>query len=215
MRRTYKMTSSLLKQVRKFDNGLDTYKERSEFISNIYENVDCIGESAMENSEIARTIEEQATYLLNGKDVESGRKQEYSYYRNESDYRSNYSVGGNTISTDFGEREDLHETYDPNENLNIIIDNVNSLFYLDKMSIEEKKRLIKIGLKEKDNELNDLSYLMMELYEYILDTLDDDVDRKVVEFCSKGLTELEIASMIGVSRRSVNKRINRICEKKI
>lgn len=209
------MTSNLLKQIRKFDNGLDTYIERTEFIEELYADVDLVGSTAMCNSEMARTLEEQATYLLNSKDVESGRKQEYAYYRNESDYRSNYSVGINTVSTDFEQREDLHEVYFSESESNITIDNVNELFYLDNMTVEEKKRLIKIGLREKDNDKNSLSDTMQDLYEYILDILDDDIDKRVLTLCSNGLTELEIADHIGVSRRSINKRINRICEKKI
>ena len=89
------------------------------------------------------------------------------------------------------------------------------LFNFNEMTPDQKKRLIKKGLKEKDNEYFAIREDLRSAYEYIMDMLTDEKDLDIVDMLISGMTEAEIADEMGVKRQGINKRIKNIVEKKI
>ena len=203
-----------LKEVRKFNNDIKTFEERKDFIETLYQDKEVL-EEAMHNDKIAKTIEEQATYLLNSSDVSSGRKIEESYYRDEVDYRSNYPIGNKTISTDIEQREDIHQTTNHIDEMFNEDSRFDDMFCLLNMTTEEKKKLIKVGLKEKDNKDSTLQEVMQRLYDEIMSKLTDEIDKKIVELIHFDISMDSISDELNINKRNVYKRFERICEKKI
>lgn len=215
---------NLLKNIKKFDSSFKTAEERLDYINNLIENNNnellkylttymLEEDSRIEQKPVNIAIEQLGTYLIRARDNESCRSGEYSFYETEADYRG-YKIGMNSFATDIEERNDLEydEFHKNSDGLNI---NVYEIFNFGNMSVEEKKRLIKHGLREKDNDFSRLQDIMQDCYDYILDTLEDERDKIIIELTVKGNTENEIAETIGIARQNVNKRMKRICENKI
>lgn len=206
------MSKKCFEEINNFDNVLKTYQERKDFVEKthktIIDNDTSIMVAAMNNTNVAKALENQATYLLNSCDVESGRKQEYAYYRDDKDYKSNYAIGENTIYTD--NLEDFERYLASRNNVEIPV-NADRLD-IEKMTPEHKKRFLKYGV----NNLDGLSDVFKSKIKVLIDNIEkeakDDTDRTIIYGLINGKTELTIARELGISRRSVNKRLNKLCK---
>lgn len=173
------------------------------------------GNRRFEERSLNLTIEEMGTLLLRSSDAESCRKGEYSFYETESDYRRLYGIGKNSISTNIEEREDI--VYD-RSTLEDSTERVATLalFNFENMSDKEKKNLLMVGLKEKNNnEYENLMDYLSSSYDYVIDLLDDEKDREIVECIAKGMSQKEISNEVGIAQQNVSKRIKRIYSRKI
>ena len=213
-------------KIKKFDGNLKTLDERISFVENLVaSNIDEINEyieSGMlkkdiriEQQPLNITIEQLGNYIIRSNDTPSSRDGEYSFFETEGDYRKT-AIGKNSVSSD----ESSNEWFENDVIEEVLYDEYNEynrykLFNFDNMTTEDKKRLIKFGLIEKDNEHCGLKDDLKSSYEYIMDMLTDDKDRFVVEMLMIGMTESDIAKELGVVQSSVNRRIDRICCKKI
>lgn len=216
----------LYEKLNRFDNTIKSLEDRNRFIENlIEENKELIGQyistsmldgdKRTEERPINITIEHLATYLLRSDGVESSRKGDYTFYENEKRYRQ-YAIGKACIATDTSNRDDLaKEHYDRYKHDSCLSFSPYELFDFGKMTSDEKKRLIKHGLKEKDNEYSELKEIMSSAYEYIMDMLTDEKDRLIVDMLIEGRKESEIAKCIGIAQPNINKRVKRICVNKI
>jgi len=214
-----------LKKIRKFDNSLKTIDERREYVEKLLgNNVEMIDEhnhGAMlesdrlsENMPLNITIEEFGTYLLKSGDAESCRSGEYTFYETERDYRSRYKIGKASIATDMSSNDEFIDYAGESVENNVEYDKY-KLFNFSEMTIEQKKNLIRVGLKEKDNPNCAIKDDLQSAYEYIIDLLSDVKDKMIVEMLISGRAEPDIAASLCMTQQAVNKRLNRICEKKI
>ena len=172
------------------------------------------GNKRFEERPVNITIEALGTYLIRASDVESSRSGEYSFFETEKDYRK-VKIGKDTISTDVSSDDgfaNYHCTSDVDYGSGY---DKHTLFNFDLMSVDDKKRLIKTGLKYMDDVNISFSEDLRSAYEYIMSMLDDEKDKLIVLMLIKGNTEKEIADYIGMARQNVNKRIDKICKKKI
>lgn len=226
MKRTMKkMTNSTIKDIKKFNNKLESYEERRSHVESVFaaapgvtqyiENTMIGNPSPLEQQAIPRTIEEHGTYLLNSKDVTSGREQEYSYYRDERDFRSNYAAGNRTVSTDIEEREDLHEQVDFLATSIIPIEYLNRLFDFDSMTSSEWMKMLKFGLKDKDNPESMLKEFMSYMYELIQESIEDPEDLLIVDLLIAGKSQEQIGVELDKSRATIGYRINNVIRKKV
>lgn len=196
-----------------FDNVLKTYDERKSHVENTCESLESMNVSlmveAMNNNSVSDIIEKQATYLLNSLDVESGRKQEYGYYRDDTDYKSNYAIGGNTLLTD---NLDDFERYMANKSIGKF-ETTSDLLDIKVMTPDNKKRFLKYGIGDMDLKSfsNQFQSKIKILIDNIIDSTKDDIDKEIVINLINGESELSISEKLGISRRSVNKRLNKIC----
>ena len=213
-------------RIRKFNNELKTIEERMEHVTNLLEveNYDMIDEYAhtsmlegnkrFEERPTNITIEQLGTYLIRASDVESSRSGEYSFFETEKDYRK-VKIGKDSISTDVSSDEGFANYHSTSDIVHESEYDKHVLFNFDLMSVDDKKRLIKTGLKYMDDVNISFSEDLRSAYEYIMSMLDDGKDRVIVSMLIKGQTEQEIADYIGMARQNVNKRIDKICKKKI
>lgn len=203
----------------KFDYSLRSYDERNDYINKLLEsNIEEFSNPEMlQDDKTMRDketiLERCGTYLLESKGLLSERSLEESFYITESQYRKR-AIGKNSISTDIEQREDLHQHYDEHNELHTKLNNqyIYRLFNLNKMDFASKKRLLKFGLKQKDNPENELSKTMEDIYEMVVETIQNQKDRDTLDLFISGLTEQEIAIKQNVSQQAINKRICKIIE---
>lgn len=214
----------LLKNIKKFDTSFETTEERVGYLNdlikeNSFELFEYLSNYMLEEDDrfeqkpVNIALEQLGTYLIRAKDNESCRSVEYSFYETEADYRG-YKIGMNSFATDIEERNDL-EHNEFNKDSGCFGIDIYEIFNFGNMSPEEKKKLIKHGLREKNNDFSRLQDIMQDCYDYIIDTLEDERDKIIVKLTVEGLTENEIAKTIGIAQPNVNKRFRRICENKI
>ena len=216
-----------LVELGRLDNNLKTIDERLNFVENIVDenyrldmqirHTVMNGNRRAEEKPLNITIERMGTYLLRSSDIESCRKGDYSFFEAERDYRK-MKVGKASISTDFASEEEFRDYSinddDDDNDIDFKYDKYR-LFNFNEMTPDQKKRLIKKGLKEKDNEYCTIREDLRSAYEYIMDMLTDEKDLDIVDMLISGMTEAEIADEMGVKRQGINKRIKNIVEKKI
>lgn len=172
------------------------------------------GNKRFEERPINITIEALGTYLIRASDTESSRSGEYSFFETEKDYRK-VKIGRDSISTDVSSDEgfaNYHCTSDINYGSGY---DKHTLFNFDLMSVDDKKRLIKTGLKYMDDVNIAFSEDLRSAYEYIMSMLEDERDKLIVDMLIDGMTESEIAKKLGIVQSSVNRRIDRMCDKKM
>ena len=202
-----------LKKIRKFDNSLKTIDERREYVEKLLgDNVEMIDEhnhGAMlesdrlsENMPLNITIEEFGTYLLKSGDAESCRSGEYTFYETERDYRSRYKIGKASIATDMSSNDEF---------IDYAGESVDSCLYINVSTMDstQVKRLIRMGLSEKDVDGSGLQDVMSEIYEISRKRIDEK-DLPVFEMMVDGMSDGEISDALGIPRRSVNYMVNRI-----
>lgn len=219
------MANSTIKDIKNFNNKLKNYEERRSHVEFVFaanpgitqyiENMMIRNPTQLEQQAIPKAIEEHGTYLLNSKDVTSGREQEYSYYRDERDFRSNYAAGRKTISTDIEEREDLHDKVEFLSTSIIPIEYLNRLFDFDSMSSSEWMKMLKFGLKEKDNPESMLREFMSYMYELIQESVEDPEDLLIVDLLIAGKSQEQIGVELDKSRATIGYRINNVIRKKV
>lgn len=204
------MSKDIKEKLKVIDSSISSYDERSGHIDKILGELE--GENvlslASSNDKIAQMLESQATFLLNSSDIDSGRKVEYGYYRDERDYRSNYSIGKNTVATEEVKIASL------SEKANVDFPKVN-IEHIDfrKVDISKRRNFLIDELCEINNPVNSLSSIIKVIHDNLINEINNKDDAKIVESLSSGLTVDEIASDFNISRRSVVRRIEKLCEK--
>lgn len=202
-----------------FDKNIKTFKERSE---NVQRNLEFSlvedeirknlsrGE-VTEDTQIGKYLDSVANYLLASDDVPSGRKAKDSHYRNEKDYRNNYSIGRNTIadtekvvdfSDDLVEREQfidrkgyIKRLFDPkNLTIDVLRDFIVNWGNYTQVETEELREAIK--------------WLQMEIRECVTED-----EWKLIKKFEKFHTMTEVALNMGISQPAVSKKIKKICQK--
>lgn len=165
------------------------------------------------DSNYAEYLEQIGTYIINSSDVDSCRNGDYSFYENERRYRQ-YAIGKATFSIDVSDSGNtLSEVYMEDkyfeEDEQIKID----LSIYDNKQI---KRLIRMGISEKDVSSSKLRVYMSKLYNSVLKKIDEDcID--ILELMIDNKNDREISEALQIPRRTVNYRGNKIvdCIKKI
>lgn len=210
-------------KIKKFDSNLKTLAERISFVDNIVDsNIDEINEyietgmlkkdRRIEKQPLNITIEQLGNYIIRSSDAPSSRDGEYSFFETEGDYRKT-AIGKKSIASEEVSSEGF-TNYISEDFLQVGYDR-NKLFNFDTMTPESKKKLIKLGLIEKDNEHCGIKDDLQSAYEYIMDMLKNEKDREVVEMLISGMTEVDIANAMGIKKQSVNERLKIIVTKKI
>lgn len=170
-------------------------------------------ERQFSQQKIPRSLDYMATYMLGSLDIESSRNLEYSFYMTEDDYGKR-SIAKNIVSMDLEENEHIHanDTVLGGEPYEIRRNRLIGLLKLDKMNYEQKRKLISMGLIEKDNPNSDLYKTMSDLYEIIINSVKKNSDKEIVDMLISGMIEEDIAQNIGCSRQNINKKIKRIVD---
>jgi len=204
-----------INKLKSFRNDKKSYEDRKSHVNSIFAQVDVndMVRSSLCNeymmSNLEKSLEDLGTYLLASDDVESERKIRLGFYRDEKRYRQ-YAIGKNTLSTDFNTRdnikshimideEDLKESY------------IFRLFDPEKLTIKEKRNILKIGISEINNINN--KYIIEEIdnfLSYYVDKIKSGKELLVFNYAIKGLTDDEISMKISVPRRTVGDILNRI-----
>lgn len=208
-------------RIRKFSNELKTIEERVQHVTNLLEveNYDMIdtysrtsmleGNKRFEERPINITIEALGTYLIRANDTESSRSGEYSFFETEKDYRK-VKIGKDTISTDTSLSDEIggmgiaSDTYFAKEERKDLTLDVSEL---DSTQI---KRLIRMGLSEKDNKTSKLQRTMAVIYNDIDKVVVGDLDKDILNLMVSGLSDEEISVELSIPRRTVNYRVNKI-----
>lgn len=216
---SFELMMMVKKDTRKFefDYGLSSYKDRVEFVKL---NQDIINKSK-------KLINQSAIYILRSGDVESERKIDYSFYRDDSKF---YAKGRgkwkpedervsdmlkNTIKSNrYSTEEELYDMFtstdiDINESLNDSY--VNRIFSYRNMEPPEIKRCIKEGIPVMEKILDEnLKTHILGVYDFVIFGCKNDLDFKLIELYAKGISDKDIADNIGVSRQSIEKRFKKI-----
>ena len=173
------------------DTSLKTIGERTEFIDSLINGRDfdrldmqirhtvVHGDRRAEEKPLNITIERMGTYLLSATNIESCRRGEHSFFKEERDYRK-LKVGRDSISTDFASEEEFRNYSTNDYDCGFEYDKYR-LFNFEEMTPEQKKKLIKKGLKEKDNQHFAIREDLRSAYDYIMDMLTDEKDLDIVD----------------------------------
>lgn len=162
---------------------------------------------------VPRALDMMGKYLLKSHDILSCRKlPEYTFYEDESEYAKR-KIGEDTVVLDQQEAASAFENGEPlstnhgfEERLNFLV----GLLDISSMNHEEKRKLLSLGISQKDNSGSEIQHQMKEIYDDIISNLKKEDDKKIVDLIVEGKTETEIASIIGGSQPNVNKKIKRI-----
>lgn len=206
-----------------FDKNKEFFNERSKHIDYILENDNnlrkqitkqvCVGER-IEDSKLGEYLDNIANYLLESKDVESGRKIKNDYYRSEKDYHSNFAIGKHTVPVD---SQTISSFSDSSEHIDYSIngDYLRKLFSPEKLSEDDIRRFIVAGYnytKVKNKELggavkwlNDEIWLVASKGEKEIIKLFDG-NRKIKEVAEiKGITSQAISYYLkNISQKVIN-----------
>lgn len=167
---------------------------------------------SFESNKHFQELEKMATQLLRSKDVDSCRSLDYSFYESEKDYRSRYSIGKNSYSTDFQERRN-ELFFEALSNFDIESD-FNEVVNLCNISRNDLIGLIKNGVRQRNNDdfspviqqrLNELYLLMVE----IIKSESKDLI-PIFNLMSEGMNGSEIAQELGIHKSTASKKMSRV-----
>ena len=208
-----------LKKLKSFDNTKKKYEDRKKHVEDVLDSVEldeilaqavCGDDYTL--GKIEKSLEDLGTYLLKSSDIESERKIKNSFYRDETRYRE-YAIGKNTASVDFENREDLHVIHDY-EDVELSEDYIFSLFDPEKITEKEKRNVLKIGVKELPNIKN--KYLIDEienLFDEQIDKTQSGRDLLIINYATKGLTDMEISKKISLPKSTTTYVLSKILKK--
>lgn len=156
-------------------------------------------------------IDNVANYLLESSDIESGRKIEDTFYRNEKQYRSSYAMGKNTIASNELVEYQLNEDT-LTDNLSDEKGYIMRLFNVDNLDKTTIKRLI-MNIGKKSEIHNETLLSALSWFEDELKLILNDKELEFINLFKNGDSIATIATEIGRTRQTVNKKLNNICEK--
>lgn len=168
-----------------------------------------------ETQKVPRALDYMGSYLLKSHDVTSPRQLDgYSFYVDEREY-NNHSSMKDTILMDSDESVDLFS--DKDEYINIQTEEFSSRIWglvnmlkLEEMNYQEKKKLLYRGIAEKDNPTSGLQEVMQSLYDSIVNNLQKESDKEIIDLVIAGKTEEEISLIQNCSQPNISKKIKRI-----
>lgn len=152
---------------------------------------------------------------MESQDIDSGRKIEDTFYRNEKHYKTSYSIGKNTaVNTDLVEWKMNEHTLMDSE----LDDYSSSSGYMSRLfnpnnldRITIRKIIMNMGEfdKVKDKEL-------ISALEWFEDVLNDSLNEKELEFISlfKECNKVsDVSDKLNVSAQAVSNKLTRLCDK--
>lgn len=212
--------ATLTKRV--FNKEIENIEGRKIYVADILGQIDNIDEmvarelekgSNLENTKIGGYLDRVANYLLESKDIESGRKINDTFYLSEKDYRSHYSMGRNCYPSsedvlDFYEKGAAEEQMQNNLNREY----VDRLFNFSNLTESDMRRFITSGCNYPD----DISEHLRQSIEWLYDELfriASKGEKEIMALFQEGKNIKEIALIKGVTERSVRKSLKNICRK--
>ena len=200
-----------------FDYDLSTYRDRVEFVT--------LNQERIRKSK--KLINQSTIYILRADDVESERRIDYSFYRDDSKF---YAKGKgkwksenekaldmlkNTIKSNrYATEEELYDIFtrteiEDEEGLNDLY--VNGIFSYRNMDTPKVKKCIKKGIPMLDSIMDEnLKTHIIGVYDFVVFGCKNDLDFKLIELYSKGISDKDVADNMGVSRQSVENRFKKI-----
>ena len=217
------MEEANLREITKIDGRFDNLKDRINQIEDILDrNPDVLNEykiaSIKNTGESCRygiEIEQMGTYLIGAKDIDSCREIEDSFYETERRYRQ-YAIGKNTFSIDFEDSTGTlsgiryFDDYDLGEDVSSEHSTSIDTSKMDRLQIG---KLIRMGIKEKDVSTSGLRDVMMDIYRYVLESINNEKYADIFNLMIKGMNDREISEETGVPRSTVNYRVGKIIDK--
>lgn len=195
-----------------------TFSERLDFIENNLNEHEwhnrlaktVIDDNHSKGNSVSSFLDDVATYLLESKDIKSGRKVDNSYYRNDKDYYNNYSIGRNTTPLDTSIVEGLVDNQEVNDS--DYRDYLRTLFDYADLNEETIKNLIfnwNADISECSNDFIDAwEWIHLELSEYLTES-----ELELLEKFDGKRSISEVARICGVSQPYVSKKIKQVCTK--
>lgn len=160
-------------------------------------------------------LDDVANYLLESKDIDSGRKIKDTFYRNEKHYKSSYAMGKNTaVDTDLTEWKMNEQTIEDSvlDDYSSVNGYLNRLFNTDNLDrMEIRKLIMNIGKLEKVT-----SKELLSAFEWFKDVLKDSLSEKDLDFVSlfKKYDKIaDISKELNVSSQAVSNKLTRVCDK--
>lgn len=207
----------------KFDNDLKSYADKAKYIEDTFDvnklnkvvtNKVKGGENISDTS-FGNFLDDVANYLLESKDIDSGRKIEDTFYRNEKHYKSSYAMGKNTaVDTDLTEWKMNEQTIEDSvlDDYSSVNGYLNRLFNTDNLDrMEIRKLIMNISKLEKVT-----SKELLSAFEWFEDVLKDSLSEKDLDFVSlfKKYDKIaDISKELNVSSQAVSNKLTRVCDK--
>ena len=164
---------------------------------------------------IPRALEMMGKYLLKSQDILSCRElDEYSFYEDESEYAKR-KISKDTAVIDQHEAASAFENGEPlatNHGFEERLDYLVGLLDISAMTQDEKRKLLSVGISQKDNKGSEIQSQMSKIYDDIIENLKKKDDKDIIDLLISGKTEEQIASILGGTRQNINKKIKRIIE---
>lgn len=213
------MTGIYKKEV--FNKKLTTVDERREHIETLLGDEDGVGAivkkeskkgNQFENTGTGSYLESVANYLLESKDVDSGRKVENSFYRSEKDYRSNYSMGRSSYPSDSDVLDFFENASNKSTDIRLEKEYIDRLFDPEKLSEDDIRRFIIKGCNYPSDINKQLKQAADGLYDYLSANCSKG-EKEILAYFRKGEDLKEVAKIKGVTNRAVQQSIKNICKK--
>lgn len=159
---------------------------------------------------VSSYLDDVATYLLESRDIKSGRKIDNSYYRNDKDYYNNYSIGKNTIPLDTHIVEEIiGQGTQQNNDSRRLLKNLLTYMTLDEDVIKNFVLHWNMDISDCSEEFtNTWEWIHLELGEYLT-----DVELELLQHFDGTRSMSEIARECNVSQPYISKQIKKICSK--
>ncbi|KRL07913.1 hypothetical protein [Liquorilactobacillus hordei] len=202
-----------------FDKEKKTFYDRSKHIDRIINEETLNNEirgvisknGTIEETNTGNYLDRIANYLLESKDLPSGRKVEYGYYRSERDYRSNFTTGRNTVPISSEIIEQLNEI-SVNTNKHINKEFIKRLFNPQSLSEDDIRRFIINGCNYTQTDLEELRGAISWLWDVIINECTGR-EKEVIKMFDGDITVREIAEKSETTFQNIYKILKNICKK--
>jgi len=210
-----------------FNTSLKTYEERKknveeELSTEFFEEItrdDLNKGRLMEKSYSGWFHNRISEYLFHSRDIDTPKHNEFPFYANNNDY---YRTGQAkaillTENVDSWTDEILSKQYEIKENSDKNA-YIKRLFGIDNLSINVLRNFIKMGLHKNIRKLNideysfELLKELQELQKIVWKGCKKDSDKVLLNYFDGERNVREIASIYGVSRQNISKKITKICK---
>lgn len=200
----------------RFDHKIKSLEDRIEFVNKYIEEI----------SKSEFLVDMASTYILRASDIESERKIEYSYYRDNSEF-NNVGRGKKTklddTAQDLLKEEIKKDRFVSNEDKAEILSSVemfeyqvsdgyvNSMFCYNDIEIQDIKRCIKEGCpKAHDISNENIRSNILGVYDFMIGGCKSDEDRRLMYLYSQGISDVDVALDMNVSKQAIGRRFKRI-----
>ena len=205
-----------------FDRKKESFSDRSKHIDYVLEKDDELKQQInervrtgerIENSKLGDYLDGIANYLLESKDIESGRKIEDDFYRSEKDYHSNFAIGKNTIPVD---NQTMSVLGNQSQQIGYSVNRgyLAKLFASEKLSEDDIRRFIVAGYdysKIQNKEIRDaVRWLQDEVW-----LVASKGEKEIVKLFNGKRKVRDVAEIKGASPRYVRKTLQNIVKKTI